>query len=140
MQMNREKLQDIARERLKDARILLRHRNWSGAYYLAGYAIECGLKACIAKRVRRFDFPDKRTVTDSHTHDLEQLVRVAGLRQQLSQDMASSKPLELNWAVVKDWAESARYELDTSQAEANDLYRAISRRSNGVMSWLRLHW
>src|SRR5919106_3680906 len=40
----------------------------SGAYYLAGYAVECGLKACIAKQVRRHEFPDRTTVNQSHTH------------------------------------------------------------------------
>ncbi len=33
-----------------------------GAYYPAGYSVECGLKACIAKGVQRYDFPDKRSV------------------------------------------------------------------------------
>ena len=44
-----------------------------GAYYLAGYAIECALKACIAKATRRYDFPDRKKVDASHTHDLREL-------------------------------------------------------------------
>ncbi len=32
---------------------------WEGTYYLAGYAVECALKACIAKQIIAEDFPDK---------------------------------------------------------------------------------
>ena len=34
-----------------DARALLAAGCWAGAYYLAGYALECALKACILKFV-----------------------------------------------------------------------------------------
>jgi len=30
--------------RLKEAELLLRHRDWDGAYYLAGYAVEFTLR------------------------------------------------------------------------------------------------
>lgn len=44
--MTRTELQRLAIERLADARALLTTKRWSGAFYLAGYAVECGLKAC----------------------------------------------------------------------------------------------
>jgi hypothetical protein len=47
--MNRAELQRLAKERISDAKVLLAARHWSAAYYLAGYAVECALKACIAK-------------------------------------------------------------------------------------------
>jgi HEPN domain-containing protein len=50
--MNRTDLQQLAELRIKEARILLDGDSYSGAYYLAGYAIECALKACIAKRTK----------------------------------------------------------------------------------------
>lgn len=81
--MNRQDLQGLARSRIAEARFLLRGGLHSGAYYLAGYAVECGLKACIAKKTRRFDFPDKKAVDSSYVHDLEKLVGVAGLTQEL---------------------------------------------------------
>jgi hypothetical protein len=37
----------MAGERVRDAAALLKARRWSAAYYLAGYAAECGLKACV---------------------------------------------------------------------------------------------
>ena len=78
--MNRTDLQQLANERVLDAEALLNLGRWSGAYYLAGYAIECGLKACIAKLTNQDDFPDKRFANDSFTHDIEKLVDLAGLK------------------------------------------------------------
>ena len=57
--MNRSSLQNLANERIKDAEALLMAGRWSGAYYLAGYAVECALKACFAKQTREYDFPQK---------------------------------------------------------------------------------
>jgi len=68
--MNRHDLRELALIRLREARVLLKNGNYEGAYYLCGYVVECGLKACIAKQTRRYDFPDKKTVDESYTHDL----------------------------------------------------------------------
>src|SRR5689334_13393852 len=43
--------QELAERWLVDADTLLNDRRWGAAYYLAGYAVECGLKACILGRV-----------------------------------------------------------------------------------------
>ena len=75
--MNRRTLQTLARDRLADARALLRAHRYAAAYYMAGYAVECALKACITKHVNRHDFPDKKLATDSYTHDLNRLVTAA---------------------------------------------------------------
>jgi HEPN domain-containing protein len=45
--MNRTDLQILAEDRLKDAEVLLANGRFGAAYYLAGYAVECGLKACV---------------------------------------------------------------------------------------------
>ena len=44
-----------------------------------GYSIECALKACVAKLVKRHDFPEKGFANDAFTHDLEKLIRLTGL-------------------------------------------------------------
>ena len=75
--MNRGDLKNLALTRLKEVEVLLTNRQYSGAYYLSGYVIECALKACIAKQTHEFEFPDKKTVMDSYTHDLEKLVKIA---------------------------------------------------------------
>lgn len=53
--MKRQDLRELALLRLKEAQVLFANGCWSGAYYLAGYAIECALKACIAKKTERFE-------------------------------------------------------------------------------------
>jgi hypothetical protein len=52
---------------------------------------------------------------------------------------ASDKTFERHWNVVCDWSEESRYNLSISGEDAVDLYNAITRRRNGVMTWLR-HW
>ena len=63
--MNRIDLQNLANERIAEAKILFDAGKWSGAYYLAGYAVECGLKACIAKLTKPDEFPDKNFGTNA---------------------------------------------------------------------------
>jgi HEPN domain len=65
--VDRKDFQELAKVRLKEANALFRLGLYDGAYYLAGYAVECALKACIAKGTRRYEFPDKKRVEDSYS-------------------------------------------------------------------------
>lgn len=78
-----EDLKALAELRWTDAEALLGADRHSGAYYLAGYSIECGLKAVIALSFRATVIPSKKFVNDIHTHDLASLIALAGLKQQL---------------------------------------------------------
>jgi HEPN domain-containing protein len=138
--MNRRGLQVLTRDRLADTRALLRARRYAAAYYMAGYAIECALKACIAKRINRHDFPDKKLINDSYTHDLTKLVGIAALKSRLDAAHAADKAFRLNWEVVRDWSEEDRYNPNISRDDARELYSAIIKRRTGVMTWLRSHW
>jgi HEPN domain-containing protein len=137
--MNRKDLIELTKIRLREARALLKNRNYDGAYYLFGYVVECGLKACIAKQTKKHDFPNKITVNQSYTHDLTQLVKVAGLELALDLEMKRNPKFERNWAVVKDWSEDSRYEKHTDK-EAQDLYSAIVDIKDGVFKWIKHHW
>jgi len=137
--MNKDDFKQIAKIRLKEAKTLLSNGNYDGAYYLCGYVVECGLKACIAKKTKRYDFPDKTTVEDSYTHEIEKLIGVAGLKQDLQNMIKRNKQFEVNWTVVKDWTEVSRYEIQ-SDKKAHDLYSAITNRKNGVLKWIRQYW
>lgn len=57
--MDRSELQRLAQERLADSEALFAAGRFSGAYYLAGYVIECALKACVAKLTVPESFPDR---------------------------------------------------------------------------------
>ena len=48
--VNRTQWQEFAERWLIDAKHLLDNHRWAAAYYLAGYAVECGLKACVLVR------------------------------------------------------------------------------------------
>lgn len=138
MAETRREFQQLARMRLRDARTLMRSGNVEGAYYLTGLAVECALKACIAKNTKRHDFPpNQSTVRDIYTHDLVKLVKVAGLQTALDSETTRSNSFDRNWGVVKGWNVESRYM--TKGLNARDLYRAAAGQ-NGVMQWLRQRW
>lgn len=130
--MNRIDLQNLTSIRLQEAKVLLDNGLYDGAYYLCGYAIECALKACIAKNVKKYDFPDKRVVVDSHTHELSKLIKVAGLSLELENKSNDNQAFKLNWQVVRDWSEVSRYKRN-SQLEAEDICSVVIHRKNGIM-------
>jgi HEPN domain-containing protein len=82
--LNRKTLQALAESRLEEARILLTNRQWTGAYYMAGLAVECALKACLARAVKEHDYPDKKFVNGMYQHNLQNL---AGLDAALLADL-----------------------------------------------------
>ncbi len=138
--MNRATLQVISKIRTREARVLLQAGHYPGAYYLIGYAVECALKACIAKQIKRFEFPDKKLINQAYTHILETLIKVAGLAPDFEKARRTNRMLDLNWAVVKDWNEAVRYEHGITQAQARDLYSACTARKHGVLQWIRKRW
>jgi hypothetical protein len=139
--VNRTDFQQLADTRIAEANALLTLANPmpSGAYYLAGYAVECALKACIAKNVNQYDFPDKLLATKSYTHNIEELVSVAGLKPERDAVATAAPLLDQNWNIVKDWSEGARYEQH-SQSKAEKLYNAIADSVNGVLPWIKARW
>ena len=137
--MNRRDLQQISKIRRKEAKILLDTNNYDGAYYLLGYVIECALKSCIAKKTKRYEFPDKKKVEKSYTHDLEDLVGLAELKMELDQEKMRNPTFEIYWNVVKDWDENSRYKTYIRR-EAKDMYKAVLARNNGVLRWIKQYW
>lgn len=137
--MNRADFQRLANERISDAKVLLAARHWSAAYYLAGYAVECVLKACIAKLMKPEEFPDRAFAEKCWTHNLPQLLGLARLKDYREAAMRADTDLEDNWDTVKEWAESSRY-AHTPKADAEGLYAAITDRKHGMLPWLKQRW
>ena len=137
--MDRKGLQELSKIRLKEARALLRSGLADGAYYLAGYAVECGLKACIAKTTLRHEFPDKKRVDSSYSHNLDVLVKLAGLEDSRLSYFGRSPEFQENWATVQLWSEESRYQRHSSEAAAT-LVGAVGDRRNGVISWIKVYW
>jgi len=78
--MNKSDLIQLVEIRRSEAEVLLNAQKFHGAYYLIGYALECAIKVCITHQVQQFDFPNKQLAQKSHTHDLADLLAVAGLK------------------------------------------------------------
>lgn len=140
--MTRADWQRIAEERAKDAQALLTVSQWSGAYYLAGYAVECGLKSCVLCRLSaapELIFLDKRFSEKCWTHDLEDLTELADLVSILSSAVAASPALDTNWRTVALWSELDRYRIKT-EIEARKMVVAVTDSTNGVLTWIKGHW
>ena len=114
--------------------------HFQGAYYLMGYAVECALKACIAKQTRHHDFPDKKLANDSHVHDLEKLLNLAQLKTQFNAVAAANPLLANHWNQIRNWSEEFRYNLNIGEAQAKDFYKACLDNVNGVLPWVKMYW
>jgi len=138
--VNRRDFQVLTRTRLAEARALLDAGLFDGAYYLGGYAVECALKACIARRTRVHDFPPKpHQVRGMYTHDLHELVKAADLVESLAGRIRACQVFDRNWTRSKEWSEESRYQR-WSAHDASRLLEAITDRQHGVLRWVREHW
>ena len=136
--MNRADLQRLANSRIREAKILFKSGEYSGAYYLAGYAVECALKACFAKGVKRYDFQDRKGAGKVFTHKLEDLVTVANLDAELLAAIRASSKFAAGWELVSKWTEEGRYSTWTRD-DAEAIIEAIAEKE-GVLPWIKRHW
>ena len=128
----------LADMRVEEARVLLAKGKTQGSYYLAGYAVECAFKACIAKQTKRYQFPpDKAYAEKTYSHKLNDLMKLAGLEQDLDKSIKASPAFAANWNTVKDWTEQSRYK--TSGLNGKSMYNAVVGK-DGVLPWIKLRW
>ncbi len=139
--MNRAEARQFADARVVDAKALLDAGRWHAAYYLVGYAVECGLKACVLAYVDHTGiiFQDKKFAEKCFTHDLEALVKAADLEITRGLDIQANADLGINWQIVKDWSVDTRYQ-DKSELDAKRLYQAVTDIANGVLPWIKNYW
>lgn len=141
--MNRAHWRNLADERLLDAQLPLQGGRWGAAYYLAGYAVEAGLKSCVLAYVENQNadviFRKRRFSENCWTHNLEALVGLAELQPVLDAAMASNPHLQLNWSCVVLWNEASRYQ-SAGERDARRLFDAVTDVQNGVLSWIKTHW
>jgi len=112
---------------------------------MAGYALECALKACIFKVYvdSELIFKEKKMMgkvnNEYWTHNLEALFRLADLTKEFGIACGDNKKLETNWSTVKDWSVDDRYE-QKSETVAREMIEAISNTTDGVLPWLQARW
>jgi HEPN domain-containing protein len=137
--LTKKDLEALADTRLGDARHLLNAGRCSAAYYLAGYAVELGIKACIAGTFQADVIPDKSFVNAIHTHKLDELLGLSGVKKQLQDEMKINAVLAAAWGVASKWTETSRYQM-WDQFAAASMISAVGDPNHGVLQWLKKHW
>lgn len=138
--ITRDDFQTHADAKLDEAEVLLSAGRWSGGLYLAGYAVELAIKACIIKKLMATDaFPDKEFSRKCYTHELSELFKQAGLGTAFDAAMSADPILTDNWKTVSSWSEAYRYRR-ADEVEARALYAAISDPAHGVLTWVKTCW
>ena len=88
---------------------------------MAGYAVECALKSCIAKTIRAEEYPPS-DAREFYTHDFNKLLQLSGLV------LPTDATFRRYWAIVLEWSEERRDRLypnwEMERVEAEDI-RAV---------------
>lgn len=140
---NHKELKAIAKSRLKAAKILLDHKDYDGAVYIMGYAMECCLKAIICKRLNLLQYPDKSGSRDKDnifkTHKFDILLTLAGLESDFNINLSLER--YENWSELTKWNTELRYEpIGTcNETDAERMYKALIETPNGVITWITKH-
>jgi HEPN domain-containing protein len=134
--MLRTDLQKLALARVADAKVPFAAGRYDAAYYLAGLAVECALKARIARATARYEFPDRRIAERAFTHDLNNLLSFAGLRPDLERAPPS---LLQDWELVSNWSVDVRYKTGLDADQCRRYLRAVADRG-GILPWLKQRW
>ncbi len=144
----RSEFQILSNRRLVEAKALQSAGLNGAAFYLAGYAVECGLKAAVCKtlQIDVFNLP-----TELHkgfkTHRLDHLIVLSGLSKRLAEDIAANESLSFaaNFFVKppdsisswQSWSEEVRYNVtDCSSSACINFIENVEV----FLTWLKNHW
>lgn len=129
--IHRDEWKRLTQCRLDDAAVLLRNERYDASYYLAGYAVECALKARIVSVLEGY-FPPRQGL---YIHDLEKLLEAARLEKVFVDKSKMDAQFADQWETVKDWSEESRYDTQDRRA-AGDMLKA----AQGVVECIRKYW
>ncbi len=122
-----KELQNLCRDRIREAEALTKAKLYDGAYYLCGYAIEVGLKKRISRTLRWKDGYPKtdgefKNLTSFKTHDLDVLLHLSGIEDKIKRKCFSE------WSIVTAWKPEIRYVSRTKTAEmAKGMLAAVQK-------------
>jgi hypothetical protein len=137
--MRRLDLQGLAQAKIDDAGLLAQNGRWGNAYYLAGYSVELGLKACVARQIAADTIPDRAVLNGVLTHEFDRLVGLAGLKADLQAEQKANVDFATYWGLVSQWSPDTRYKANVAM-EAQYLIQAIADPTSGVLQWIRRYW
>jgi len=121
----RSRLEEAARERLKDAQVLRDSDRNLGAQYLGGYVIECLLKSIICCRYGEIRLEEAEAIFSRQrgrtlslrTHELEVLLDYADLK-----DSIQSDGLWRQFSIVNQWSSELRYYSGKATSEQSEKF------------------
>ena len=121
----------------KSAESLFNAEQFDVAYYLAGYSVECLLKAIICKRLGPNEYPPSNVNSTHYTHSVEQLTKTAGIEKDLEFEKGKSSELKKSYMVLKDWdPKILRYDSSSLGKEKAKNYVDEIKNEKGFIVWL----
>jgi HEPN domain-containing protein len=134
-----------------EARALLSAYHADAAFYLAGYSIECALKACVCRTLDQDDFykPDRsnksvryvqeRVLREFKTHNYNDLLVLTGLSAKFELACQTDLALDIAWEIVRNlqWTEQARYQYNSKSIE--DCYVFVESVET-ILIWISKYW
>ncbi len=144
MSASQEDLKKIALIRIKSAKTLLSKKDWNGAGYLMGLALECALKSSICKTLRILNYPeahtDKKVPDFFMTHSFDRLLLLSGLSDLFS---PTGNALAFNnWSTFTiqypaEWT-FLRYTMDYfDEKKAKELFNCLMLDDNSIIKTIR---
>lgn len=143
---NNKELRIIAKKRLHTAKLLFQAKDWEGAAYMMGYALECALKAATCKTLGLVSYPEntKNPKIDSYfmTHKFDQLLIVSGMESILS--IRGPAEAYRNWSEFTleypgDWTQM-RYEFKPGYWNSQKIirmYNNLKESKNGIITIIK---
>ncbi len=101
---------DVANDRASDARSMIKEKRILGSVYMAGYAIECSLKALLRRR------GDPFPTSGRDGHNLHALWKASGFQLSKINDTNGAKTY-----FIEKWCTDLRYDLELSDASLTAL-------------------
>ena len=112
-----QELENLCTDRLEDAKTLFRAGRYDGAFYLAGYVIELGLKNKICRTLDWPGYPsldEFRGLASFRTHDLEVLLHLSGVETKIKEHFFAE------WSIAIAWRPEIRYFSRVQTAESSN--------------------
>lgn len=132
-------LKYLSERRLEAVEILSNNNIHDIARHDSGYIIEFALKAAVCKEKGVRNYPQKQ---EYFTHRFDNLVKLAGLEEDLAAKKAADREFMKNWSITTNWSVHLRYQPIGKDDESisKSFINAVKSDKGGVLPWIKTHW